>query len=221
MAAIQRQEKSLGQTLVSMGLLRRDRLEAALEEQKRSGELLGRVLVKAGWVTERDVINALKGLLVVTFRLGEEDFGAEAHYVREIIRPTAPVPLPQSPPYVEGIINLRDRVVPVVDLRRRFGLSPAGACEDNRVIVCEMPRRLAGLKVDSVGAVLQLKMDALMESPGTARGIPGKYLYGLGRQGEKIFTLLNLEALLESREEIALKQPLAEEPRRPSPGPLS
>lgn len=205
MAAILRQEKSLGQILVNMGLLRRDQLDAALEEQKRSGDLLGRVLVKAGWVTERDVINALKGLLVVTFKLGEEDFGAEAHYVREIIRHVAPVPLPQAPSYVEGIINLRDRVVPILDLRKRFGLASSVEDRECRIIVCELPRRLAGLKVDSVGAVLQLQMDALMESPGASGGIPGKFLYGLGRLGEKIFTLLNLENLLESQQEIHLR----------------
>jgi purine-binding chemotaxis protein CheW len=208
MANIHHQEKTLGQILEDSGLIRRDQLAKGLEEQKRTGEPLGRILVRQGWVSERDVINALRGLLVVTFQLGGEDFGVETLFIREIIRATTAVPVPQTPGYLEGIINIRNRVIPVVDLRKRLGLQPAAMDDASRIIICEMPNRNAGLVVDSVGAVMQLKMENLMNASGTAQSIPAKYIYGLGRLGNQIITLLDLETLLESKEPIVMKRPI-------------
>jgi purine-binding chemotaxis protein CheW len=205
-ANIHHQEKTLGQILEEAGLIRRDQLTKGLEEQRRSGEPLGRILVRQGLVSERDVINALRGLLVVSFQLGGEDFGVETLYVREIIRAITAIPVPQTPTYLEGIINIRNRVVPVVDLRKRLGLQPAGVDEASRIIICEMPNRNAGLLVDCVGAVMQLKMENIMDTTGAAHGIPAKYLYGLGRVGDQIITLLDLTALLESKEPIVMKR---------------
>lgn len=206
MANIHHQEKTLGQILEDSGLIRRDQLAKGLEEQKHTGEPLGRILVRWGWVNEQDVIKALRGLLVVTFQLGGEDFGVETLYVREIIRVIAAIPVPQTPKYLEGIINIRNRVIPVLDLRKRLGLDPKAVDEASRIIVCEMPSRNAGLLVDCVGAVMQLKMENLVNTSGASHGIPAKYVYGLGRLGERIITLLDLETLLESTEPIVMKR---------------
>jgi purine-binding chemotaxis protein CheW len=155
-------------------------------------------------VQELDILAALKGLLVVTFEVAGEHFATETLYVREIIRARAAVPVPETPGYIEGLVSLRDRVVPIIDLRKRFSLQPPEISEASRVIVVESPGCLAGLLVDSVGAVLQLTSDQLEPVPPQSGGIPARYLYGLGRRGDECFTILNLEPLLASREVIRL-----------------
>jgi purine-binding chemotaxis protein CheW len=204
MEPIRRQNRSLGQLLVDSGRLKPAQLALALDEQRGSGEALGRILVRRGYVQELDILAALKGLLVVTFEVAGEHFATETLYVREIIRARAAVPVPETPGYIEGLVSLRDRVVPIIDLRKRFSLQPPEISEASRVIVVESPGCLAGLLVDSVGAVLQLTSDQLEPVPPQSGGIPARYLYGLGRRGDECFTILNLEPLLASREVIRL-----------------
>ena len=83
---IGKQKKSLGRMLLEEGLLTQEQLDKALETQKQSGEPLGKVLVRLGWIEERDILRALEGLMVVIFSLEGEEFGIETLYVREIIR---------------------------------------------------------------------------------------------------------------------------------------
>ncbi len=205
MEPIRRQNRSLGQLLVDGGRLKPSQLALALEEQHGSGEALGRILVRRGFVQEQDILAALKGLLVVTFEVAGEHFATETLYVREIIRARAAVPVPETPSYVEGLVSLRDRVVPIIDLRKRFSLRPPAISEASRVIIVESPACLAGLLVDSVGAVLQIPAEQLEPVPPQTGGIPPRFLYGLGRQGDLCFTILNLEPLLASKEPIRLK----------------
>jgi purine-binding chemotaxis protein CheW len=205
MEPILRQNRSLGQLLVDSGRLKPSQLALALEEQHGSGELLGRILVRRGFVQEADIVAALKGLLVITFEVAGEHFAAETLYVREIIRARAAVPVPETPGYVEGLVSLRDRVVPIIDLRKRFSLTPPEITEASRVIIVESPLCLAGVLVDSVGAVLQLPATQLEPIPPQSNGIPARFLYSLGRRGDECFIILNLEPLLASKEPIRLK----------------
>jgi len=138
--------------------------------------------------------------------VGGEHFAAETLYVREIIRTRSAVPVPELPGYVDGLINLRNRVMPIIDLRKRFSLATPELTEASRVMVVESPGRLAGLLVDSVGAVLQLPMEQLQPCPPQANGIPARYLYGMGRHGDDYYTILNLEPLLASKEAIVMRR---------------
>lgn len=202
--SIRAQKKSLGQMLLEEGAITRDQLEQGLRFQKASGEPLGKVLVRQGWINERDVLRVLEGLMVVTFSLAGEDFGIETLYVREIIRAQQAVPVPKSPAYIDGIINFRDKVIPVVDLRRRFGLEPGEVGMESRIVVFEHPSRSAGLLVDSVRAVTQIGGEQLEPAPASRVGIAGKFLYGLGRMDGKLVTLLDIEKILDSEESILM-----------------
>ena len=152
--------------------------------------------------------------MVVIFQLSGEDFGIETLYVREIIRAQAAVPVPKAQSFVDGFINFREKVIPVVDMRKRFGLPPGGVDSDSRIIVFEHPTRAAGLLVDSVNAVTQIGGDQLEKSPASRVGIAGKYLYGLGRMEGRLVTLLDIEKILETEEPILMKA-MGAPPARP------
>ncbi|HTB33625.1 MAG TPA: chemotaxis protein CheW, partial [bacterium] len=110
MNGVRQQFRSLGALLMERGLLTPAQLDAALDEQKRSGEKLGRILVSRGWVRDKDILTVLQGMMVVIFQLKDEDYGVETLQVREIIRWAAARPLPDSPPWLAGLIDYRGLV---------------------------------------------------------------------------------------------------------------
>jgi|SRR5665213_1394963 len=199
MSGMRQQFRSLGGLLMDKGLLTQAQLDVALEDQKRSGEKLGRILVARGWVRDKDILTVLNGMMVVVFHLDGGDFGVETLLVREIIRHQAARPLPGAPAWLDGIIDYRGQVVPVVDVGLRLGRPPVPVDDAVRIIIYERPGgRKWGLKVDSVSAVVQVGSDQLDASPGTwrFRGLPARWLYGLARLEEKSVALLNIEELL-------------------------
>jgi purine-binding chemotaxis protein CheW len=199
MASMQRQqEKSLGELLVQSGRLQREQLQKALAEQQRSAEPLGKTLVRLGYVEEKDVLNVLQGLLVVTFRLAKEDFAFEALYVREIIRNQEVNKLPKMPPFIEGLIKYRGIVVPIMHLALRLGQESQPATDETRIIVVECASQIFGLLVDEVEAVVQLPMDRIESSPAVLKGLDARYIYGVGKINDRLITVLHLENLLEN-----------------------
>ena len=103
MSVIRQQLRSLGALLLERGLVKQIDLDAALNEQKNSGEKLGRILVRRGLVTEANIVTALEGIMVVVFNLGADEFAMPSLEVREIIRHRPALPLPGAPSYLEGI----------------------------------------------------------------------------------------------------------------------
>lgn len=199
MSSVQRQqEKSLGELLVQSGRLAPEQLEKALSEQQRSAEPLGKTLVRMGYVEEKDVLNVLKGLLVVTFRLDKEDFAFEALFVREIIRWQEINHLPKMPEYIGGIIKYRGMVVPIMNLAKRLNQNPQPPTDESRIIVVEHTSRLFGLLVDKVEAIVQLPMDRIESSPALLHGLDKRFIYGVGKYQESLITVLRLENILES-----------------------
>src|SRR5262245_47917907 len=98
MQGVRQQFKSLGALLMERGLLAQAQLDAALDEQKRSGEKLGRILVSRGWVREKDIITVLQGMMVVVFQAAGSSYGVETLLVLEIIRHQPARPVPACPP---------------------------------------------------------------------------------------------------------------------------
>src|SRR5262245_12064380 len=121
MPPVRQQFRSLGHLLMERGLLTHAQLDQALDEQKRTGEKLGRILTSRGWVRDKDILGVLQGMMVVGFQLAGEDYGLETLAVREIIRMVEPRALPAVPEWMPGIIDYRGRVVPVMDLGLRLG----------------------------------------------------------------------------------------------------
>jgi purine-binding chemotaxis protein CheW len=198
MPPVRQQFRSLGALLMERGLLTHAQLEQALDEQKRSGEKLGRILTSRGWVREKDILTVLQGMMVVVFQLDGEDYGVETLLVREIIRQSSARPLPASPLWLEGLIDYRGQVVPVIDLGVRLGRK-VQRNEAARVIVYEeRGGRSWGLLVDSVSAVVQVGREQLENeaSAWSPKGVPTRWLAGLARVDGRPVALLNLDEIL-------------------------
>ena len=137
----------------------------------------------------------------LTLRLAEEHYAVETLRVREIIGLLAITPLPQTPPYVRGVMNLRGRIIPVIDLRQRFGLAAAEATKETCIIVLEATEQdgaqtVMGAIVDSVREVQDIPKSAIEPAPEFGCEIPLRYILGMGkvkdREGEKVVVLLDI-----------------------------
>ncbi len=149
-------------------------------------------------------IQSTQELQLVIFSLAKEEYGLPITKVQEINRLVPITKLPQAPSFMEGIINLRGRIIPVVDLRKRFQLPSADANEDTRIIIVEINGQTVGIIVDSVTEVVRLAANNV-EPPPPAFILDAQYIYGVGKLDNRLVILLNIDKILTSQEEIALK----------------
>jgi purine-binding chemotaxis protein CheW len=134
-------------------------------------------------------------LQIVVFELGAERYGVDIATVYEIIRHQPITAVPRAPAFVEGIINLRGRIVPVVDLRARLGLATSDMTKATRIVVAETAGTRVGLIVDGVSEVLIVPSDAIEPTPEVAVGAEAAYLRGIAKLGERLIILLALDGL--------------------------
>jgi purine-binding chemotaxis protein CheW len=132
---------------------------------------------------------------LVVFELGDERYGLDIATVYEIIRHQPITAVPQAPAFVEGVINLRGRIIPVVDLRDRFGMAAGDLTKASRIVVCEAAGTRVGLVVDGVSEVLMVSADAIEATPDVAAGSDAAYLRGIAKLGERLIILLDLDGL--------------------------
>lgn len=130
----------------------------------------------------------------LTFTIGEESYGIPVLNVKEIIGMLDITPVPKMPEYIKGIINLRGKIIPVMDLRLRFGIPSRDYDARTCIIVIEMEisnqTRLTGLVVDTVSEVLDINEEAIESPPECFRGVDKDYLIGIGMMKEKVIMLL-------------------------------
>lgn len=144
-------------------------------------------------------------LQLVIFRLAKEEFGLPITKVQEIIRMVPITKMPQTPSFVEGIINLRSRIIPILDLRKRFQLPLSEHDDDTRTIIVEVNGQTIGVIVDAVAEVVRLSM-ADVEPPPPAFVLDAQYIEGVGKMEGRLLILLNIDNILTSQEEITLRQ---------------
>jgi purine-binding chemotaxis protein CheW len=137
-----------------------------------------------------------KELQVVGFRIGEETFGVRIGSVREIVRVPEITTVPNAQETIEGVINLRGKIIPVVDLRKRFGQIEITTDKKNRILVVELGNKLVGLIVNSASEVLKIPPSEI-ESPGSvfADG-ESSYVTGVGKLKGRLIILLDISKLL-------------------------
>ena len=132
----------------------------------------------------------------LTFHVGTEDYGIEIENVTEIIRMQKIADLPNVPDYVQGVINLRGKVIPVVDMRKKFKLEEREYDDRTCIIVVNVNNTLVGLVVDSVNEVVNIPKEEI-EPPLNTVGQEGKqYIKGFGKIGQAVKILLNVEKVL-------------------------
>lgn len=149
---------------------------------------------------------------VVTFRIGGSEFGLDVFSVHEIVRHEGVAPLPQAPPFVEGVVDVRGVLFPVVDLRRRFELPASGESEDARIVLAELGGRRLGLVVDQVTEVMRVPEPSISDPPDYVRGIGAEYIRGIARVDGRLIILIDMERVLSSEERIALEEVELEAP---------
>jgi purine-binding chemotaxis protein CheW len=139
---------------------------------------------------------------LVSFKIENEEFGVNIEEVQEIIRLPEITKVPRAPFFVEGVINLRGNILPVIDLRKRFDLEATRKTNATRIVVTNVDDKTTGIIVDSVSEVLRLPKDSIEPPPPIVAGIEAKYLRGIGKlnEGKRLLILLNLKEVLTLRE---------------------
>jgi purine-binding chemotaxis protein CheW len=145
-----------------------------------------------------------EALQLVTFRLGNEEFGIDIRKVQEINRMIDITRIPNAPPYVEGVVNLRGKIIPIVSLRTKLGLGEADRDKATRIMVVEIEGSILGFIVDSVSEVLRIQ-DPTIEAPPSVTGSnDSAYIEGVINLSDRILILLDLSALFGDRKQARL-----------------
>lgn len=134
-------------------------------------------------------------LQLVSFQLGQEVFAIDILGVQEIIRLAEITHVPNAPHFVEGVVNLRGKVIPIIHLRARFGLPATEPTKETRIVVVEVAHVILGFIVDSVEEVLRLPEECIEPLPPTGRGGADECHRGVGRMNGRLMMLLDLELL--------------------------
>lgn len=137
---------------------------------------------------------------VVTFTIGEEEFGVDILRVQEIIRMVPVAKMPGAPKFVEGVINLRGRIIPIIDLRRRFGMAAVTPTAHTRITVMDVRGQVVGFIVDTVREVLRVPGSAVEAPPAVVSDIESDFLRGVGKLDDRLLLLLDVDKLLSESE---------------------
>lgn len=142
---------------------------------------------------------------LVSFRLAKEEYGIEITKVQEIILLGEITSVPRTPDFIKGLINLRSTVIPVVDLRLRFGLPAEDATDETRIMVVNLNGKTLGIIVDAVSEVLRVSQDQIVPPPSAIAGLGREYLTGLVKLDTRLLILLNIEKILSDDDTAAVE----------------
>lgn len=150
------------------------------------------------------VADSMEILQLVSFTIGREEFGVDILKVQEINRMFQITKVPNSPEYVDGVINLRGRVIPVIDLRCKLGLARKEHDKDTRIIVVDLSGRTMGFIVDKVKEVLRIPGNIIEPPPDLAAGMNAEYITAVGKLEDRLLILLDLEKIITNQEKMQL-----------------
>ncbi|MBU0984478.1 MAG: chemotaxis protein CheW [candidate division Zixibacteria bacterium] len=136
-------------------------------------------------------------LQLVSFNIGSEEFGVDILKVQEINRMVDITKVPQAPHYVEGVINLRGKVIPIVDLRKRFNLELKEHDKNTRIVVVDILGNIMGMIVDAVSEVLRLPASTIEPPPEIVTGINSDYIKGVAKLEDRLLIFLDLSRVID------------------------
>ena len=151
-------------------------------------------------LTDNSKKDATELIQLVSFKVGEEEFGVDILKVQEINKMTVITRVPNAPDFVEGVINLRGRVIPIVDLRKRLGLPEKQHDKNTRIIVVEIVNKTIGFIVDAVSEVLRISRDITEKPPELVAGIDADYITAVAKLEDRLLILLDLDKVLTKEE---------------------
>ena len=146
----------------------------------------------------------VREIQVACFRLKDDLYAVDIMRIKEIIRPQKLTPLPQAPPFIDGIINLRGAVIPVVDLRKRFDMTPRDSTISTRLLIVRLSGQTLGLVVDDVTEVITVPVNDIKPPPVVSEGLIANHLLGVCLSGDNLVMLLDIDRLLTTNEVCAL-----------------
>ncbi|GAB4387937.1 MAG: chemotaxis protein CheW [Thermodesulfovibrionales bacterium] len=148
-------------------------------------------------------------LQLVTFNLGNEEYAVDILKVQEINRMSDIAKVPNAPPYLEGVINLRGRVIPVVNLRKRFGLGEKESDERSRIMIMDLQGTTMGLVVDSVSEVLRIPSGTVEPTPPIASDVGTEFIRGIAKLEDRLIILIDMDSLIDRPEAAAMAESLS------------
>jgi purine-binding chemotaxis protein CheW len=146
----------------------------------------------------------------LTFKLAEEEYGLEILKVQEIIQMQAVTRVPRTPDYVRGVINLRGKVIPVIDLRKKFSLEAVKDTEKTCIIVVQIANKdshvVMGIIIDAVKEVLNIKAENIEDTPSFGTSVNTDFILGIGKVGTSVKILLDIDKVMSAKELSDIKQ---------------
>ncbi|MCG8569642.1 MAG: chemotaxis protein CheW [Spirochaetes bacterium] len=143
---------------------------------------------------------------LILFTLGHGNYGIPIENVFEIKKMEEITVVPKAPKFIEGVINLRGNVIPVIDLRKRFGMEKVEITKKTKIIIVEVSKRQFGLIVDSVAEVVTLTNDQIEPSLPTVSGLKAEFINSIGKMDEKLIIILEINRIIQSTEEIKVTE---------------
>ncbi len=149
---------------------------------------------------QKDTIASEEILQLVSFKIGNEEFGVDILKVQEINRMLTITKVPNAPDFVEGVVNLRGKIIPVVNLRKRLNMPTIENDAKTRIIVVEIQENTVGFIVDEVKEVLRIPKSITEPAPSMIAGIKTEYITAVGKLDDRLLILLDLEKILSAEE---------------------
>ncbi len=147
-----------------------------------------------------NTVQDVNSMQVVCFNIGREEYGVEILKVQEILKLPKITRLPKSAHYIMGVIDLRGKVIPIVDLSKRFGIKEAEDSESRRAIVVDIRGKRVGLAIDAVSHVIKLESKEIEPPPPIVKGISGRYIIGIGKLKDSFVIILDIDQIFSSEE---------------------
>ena len=151
-------------------------------------------------IKDETLTNQKDLLQLVSFKIGDEEFGVDILKVQEINRMTQITKVPNTPDFIEGVINLRGRVIPVLDLRVKLGMPRKEHGISTRIVVVEINGQTIGFIVDEVNEVLRIPKSITETPPDMVGGVNSEFITSIGKLEDRLLILLDLEKILSANE---------------------
>lgn len=143
---------------------------------------------------------------LIKFNIADEAFGIGITQIHQILKPQEVFKVPNTPPFVEGLINLRGKVLTVFNLRKRFNMPPKENDEATKILIVNMNDFLLGFTVDSVTEIVRIPDEDIIETPPSLTSFDKRFLSGVAKIDDKLILLLNLNKVLSTDEELEVKE---------------
>ena len=146
----------------------------------------------------------ISSIQIVCFKIEEEEYGIEILKVQEILKLPSLTTLPKTSDFIKGVFDLRGKVIPVIDLSKRFGIDCSSDVENKRAIVVNIKGKAIGLAIDSVSHVIKVNTDDIEPPPPVVKGISGRYIIGIAKVQNDFIVILDINKIFSAGEIDAL-----------------